>query len=581
MSPSPSSSGSESPHNHVRRLTLSDSALLQRIVDDVEASHPIPIPRTRSSAATTSYEQDVFAMERFLQDGDGQVDSIEKGRETDSESELDDLFTYRPLWGAPPNDYMSLYRETRVRESRAKERTDSVDRILPSRIITSENAQHHLPPDACIFVANLPRMAEDVHIKSDLEISFARYGTVYVKVRRDQTNLPVAFVQFTTTRAAQVALESGHGIQVAGRPIRMEKAKCDRTLLCSHKYQDELSADDIHAIRELVEKFGPVDTIYRVPQDDKSLYYLPEGVWIRFKLYGSCQDAYKRLCRHTKYRFELFRDRSPKFRLRPYPSSKVPSAPASTQQAHPLVGIKGLHQSFRFGSIIFVDGLPTTSTKAQLYDLFSHFGTIVYIHIHQEMKSTLHDEIAWRNGWVAFKEDFAGPAAHAFSVRHGFSMQDAAQLLWCHLLVEVTHVSSGVFNHELLQTFDYAGYSQYMHALPNPLLATQPDVSKKFEYSVTWEPTGIIYDWMKSAPIKALAPALGAPVTPQHAMSLSATNVQYRDYGCDHLVTPFGRAIGYGLAQRLYGYHDTQHRLTNNIGWFSPEPPSGMSPIRI
>lgn len=76
---------------------------------------------------------------------------------------------------------------------------------------------------------------------------FRRYGTVFVKIRRDPKNMPYAFCQFTVsflpsyfqpglcTEAgfqddgdAMHALEDSRGRLIHGRPVRTERAKANR-----------------------------------------------------------------------------------------------------------------------------------------------------------------------------------------------------------------------------------------------------------------------------------------------------------------------------------------------------------------
>ena len=62
--------------------------------------------------------------------------------------------------------------------------------------LTADTAQSYLPPEACLFAANLPMNWGDEQIHIALEVKFKHFGTMFVKVKRDPTNLPVAFLQY-------------------------------------------------------------------------------------------------------------------------------------------------------------------------------------------------------------------------------------------------------------------------------------------------------------------------------------------------------------------------------------------------
>ncbi|KAF2220343.1 hypothetical protein BDZ85DRAFT_284758 [Elsinoe ampelina] len=450
-----------------------------------------------------------------------------------------------------------------------------------SMVINGDNAQHILPPDACIFVANLPKNMPDMHIRSELEQAFLQFGNVYVKVRRDHTHLPVAFVQYTKREHAQKALSEGQGIRVGGRPVRIEIAKCERTLFCSHKLKDHIDSNDLERIRELLQDFGEIERIQTAPEDQQAFYYLPKGVWCHFKLYGSCQDAFKALCRHNTYRFELFRDKSTSLRLRPYPSSHVPKMPAATRNAAHYAGIKSVAHTSKHGSIILVDGMPTTTTKPQLRELFKHFGTVTAISIQHQFHQNHGLTPPWFHGYVCFKEEFAGPAVQAFSARHGFCIQDAHQLVWALLAIEVIFVNADPFNGCAMQTFDMSQYHQYMQGMIHPIVVAHPAFMHHPSKAPHWMSSIALEPIFDEARLRASAPGLGAKASIPHAQSVSTVSSVLREPNNDALVSSWGRTYSYAMAQRLYtaddllGFTPLNQRDRPTI-----EDPSGLSPLR-
>ncbi|RYP33385.1 hypothetical protein DL767_004790 [Monosporascus sp. MG133] len=59
------------------------------------------------------------------------------------------------------------------------------------------DAQAFYPASACVFVANLPEGVKDARLEVEVTRAFSEFGTVFVKIRRDQKNMPFAFCQFT------------------------------------------------------------------------------------------------------------------------------------------------------------------------------------------------------------------------------------------------------------------------------------------------------------------------------------------------------------------------------------------------
>lgn len=57
---------------------------------------------------------------------------------------------------------------------------------------------------------------------------FRQYGTVFVKIRRDNKQMPFAFCQYTKIEHADRAIREGKGKLIRGRACRCEKAKAHR-----------------------------------------------------------------------------------------------------------------------------------------------------------------------------------------------------------------------------------------------------------------------------------------------------------------------------------------------------------------
>ncbi|KAK6204563.1 uncharacterized protein RJT21DRAFT_137026 [Scheffersomyces amazonensis] len=86
-------------------------------------------------------------------------------------------------------------------------------------------------PSACVFVASLCSNICDDDLCVSVTNHFSQWGKLStVKVLRDTSNRPYAFVQYTNESDSKVAIEKGHNTLLDGRNIRCEAAKVNRTL---------------------------------------------------------------------------------------------------------------------------------------------------------------------------------------------------------------------------------------------------------------------------------------------------------------------------------------------------------------
>jgi RNA recognition motif-containing protein len=118
-------------------------------------------------------------------------------------------------------------------------------------------ASHHEPkgpPQACLFVANLP--SSEVP-EERLREHFSQFGEVLkVKViKQDRSNRPYAFVQFANIEDANEALKSNKLFE--GKRLRVERAKVNRTLFIAKLSKSMTNAQ----LREQAEQFGAVENV--------------------------------------------------------------------------------------------------------------------------------------------------------------------------------------------------------------------------------------------------------------------------------------------------------------------------------
>lgn len=70
---------------------------------------------------------------------------------------------------------------------------------------------------------------DDIALEAAITREFSKFGTVFVKIKRDNKNIPFGFCQYTVEEDAKRALKEGGGIPILGRECRVEPAKTTRT----------------------------------------------------------------------------------------------------------------------------------------------------------------------------------------------------------------------------------------------------------------------------------------------------------------------------------------------------------------
>eukprot|EP00029_Vermamoeba_vermiformis_P011877 TRINITY_DN6684_c0_g1_i1.p1 TRINITY_DN6684_c0_g1~~TRINITY_DN6684_c0_g1_i1.p1 ORF type:complete len:541 (-),score=88.99 TRINITY_DN6684_c0_g1_i1:345-1967(-) len=142
---------------------------------------------------------------------------------------------------------------------------DSGDVEQDGNVPLSSKGEPKGPPQACLFVASLaPETDED-----KLKDQFAVFGQVLkVKLLKDKSSRPYAFVQFQNIEDADSALQSPNGHVVDGRKLRVERAKVNRTLFLAKLSRTMANQE----LRNVTEEYGPVEnvTIIKNHQTNKS-----------------------------------------------------------------------------------------------------------------------------------------------------------------------------------------------------------------------------------------------------------------------------------------------------------------------
>ncbi|KAI3405539.2 hypothetical protein KGF56_001557 [Candida oxycetoniae] len=118
-------------------------------------------------------------------------------------------------------------------------------------------------PSACVFVASLRSTMTDDDLCISVTDHFQKWGPLAtVKVLRDTSNRPYAFVQYLKEEDSKLAIEMGHNSLLNGRNIRCEAAKVNRTLFFTAK-----SFVSEEYIRKILDRFGEIEEL--VPSNSR------------------------------------------------------------------------------------------------------------------------------------------------------------------------------------------------------------------------------------------------------------------------------------------------------------------------
>ncbi|MCJ1298177.1 hypothetical protein MMC08_000966 [Hypocenomyce scalaris] len=245
--------------------------------------------------------------------------------------------------------------------------------------LSGDTAQALLPPNACVFVANLTASRSDDQLEHSVTRAFSEFGTVYVKIRRDNHGMPFAFCQYEHVADSQNAIDLGRGILIDGRPCRTERAKVNRSLYLSRVRGGPISEREAHSI---LRPYGAIEKTWVTTPTDREMFRLPEGIWVTFAFFQDCRDAQAVFRDDRHYRLEqpVVPGDMPRRINRPVlPSSSwtvlspvarpSPNRPSSSSPSRFV-------KRARDRCTIFVGGLPPHVSQNRLEALFTPYGLV-------------------------------------------------------------------------------------------------------------------------------------------------------------------------------------------------------------
>lgn len=112
-------------------------------------------------------------------------------------------------------------------------------------------------PSSCVFVASLRSTRSDDDLCRSVTTHFSQFGSLLsVKVLRDPSDRPYAFVQYSNDEDSKTAIDLGHNSTLDGRRLRCEAAKVNRTLFVAG-----FKALTLKEIESEMQKYGEVELI--------------------------------------------------------------------------------------------------------------------------------------------------------------------------------------------------------------------------------------------------------------------------------------------------------------------------------
>ncbi|GAB1312151.1 Multicopy suppressor of sporulation protein msa1 [Madurella fahalii] len=191
--------------------------------------------------------------------------------------------------------------------------TSPVERALHSSSLSARHkiggvdVQGIYPATACVFVANLPEHKDDRALEAAVTREFSKYGTVFVKIRRDGNHMPFAFCQFTNDEDASTAIDKGRGANIHGRPCRTEMVRANRSFIiyiARPNHPDE--EIDIREAREILEPYGELSKCEELSARECEELKVPKALLVEFATFDPKRDINSAVREKDKYNIEAF-----------------------------------------------------------------------------------------------------------------------------------------------------------------------------------------------------------------------------------------------------------------------------------
>ncbi|EEU47072.1 uncharacterized protein NECHADRAFT_78130 [Fusarium vanettenii 77-13-4] len=227
------------------------------------------------------------------------------------------------------------------------------------------DAQSCYPSEACVFVANLSQNYDDLTLQSAVTKVFNLYGTVFVKIKRDKRQMPFGFAQYTKPEDAEKALANLRGVEILGRPVRVERCNANLIFLIIRRNKGKVSHNEA---RDLLSPFGAIAKVEDLDPATQERLGLSPAVRVRFERFDPRRDVIRGVGDNTPFVIINF-----DFKVAQDPSERDP---------HDVTCMITLERDSRS---VFLGSLPAHTTEYLVRELGSGCGTIVSTQIKQSV----------------------------------------------------------------------------------------------------------------------------------------------------------------------------------------------------
>ncbi|KAL9943179.1 hypothetical protein ACHAPW_002635 [Verticillium nonalfalfae] len=274
----------------------------------------------------------------------------------------DDVFQGGPgaltITAPPPGPISSSMVQVETSPSKARVLGFHEDRV--------PDAQEFYSSEFCVFVANLPQSQSDETLEAAVTETFSKFGTVFVKIRRDTRNqMPYGFAQFTNAHNARTALLKGRGSIILGRACRTERVKgnCQFVL-----YRRDGSVMTRAEVTNLMEVQGTLARVEPLHSQTQSLTNFPETAWlITYDLFDPRRDVVGVFANHMTYNVRPFNHRDT--------SDRIPVPGGGHRAPNDKYGSNGRS--------IYIANLPVDIDEAAVRTIVSGFNRAQRVQIRQ------------------------------------------------------------------------------------------------------------------------------------------------------------------------------------------------------
>jgi len=235
------------------------------------------------------------------------------------------------------------------------ETLEAVEIKTPEKKVESNDKEFRGRPSSCVFVASLASTKTDDELSISVTKHFEQWGELaLVKVLRDPSNRPYAFVQYNSDEDAKKALKGAQHSMLDGRAIRCEPAKVNRTLYIATATGIDLPMKNV---KEVLEVYGEIEQMVGNNDSQFRKSNLNKAWFCKFAYRDDAIRAYANL------------RLSPDWIVEWAQNIESPSEAAAKDEAEVVID--------KFS--VFVGQLDALVTKEKLHERFSRHGQIVDI----------------------------------------------------------------------------------------------------------------------------------------------------------------------------------------------------------